>query len=78
MDETKETNMLLWRNRFLLLLKTNLSKDDFETVTYLINKAQKNMLNKRYGVYPAIHEDLQELIKLYNGSNKNLKGESEK
>lgn len=78
MDETKETNMLLWKNRFLTLLKMNLSEDDFGTLTYLIEKAQKNMLNKRYGVYPAIHEDLQELIKLYNGLNKNLKGESEK
>ena len=64
MDETT----LLWAGKFLTLLKMNLAEDDFGTLIFLIRKAQKNMLNKRYDVSNA-----QVVDALSNGLNKNLK-----
>lgn len=64
MDETT----LLWAGKFLTLLKMNLSEDDFGTLIYLIRKAQKNMLKKRWSASSA-----QIVDELSNGLNKNLK-----
>lgn len=46
-------DILFWVNWFLILLKMNLSKEDYEALTSLINKAHKNMLEKHYDISNA-------------------------